>query len=118
MPQREFRDERGVSWVVTAVYPDPPERREWIRRAEDQGASEESGTSEERDRRAGYDRREIPFSYVSPGLERGWLLFTSALDERRRLFPIPPEWEEASLEQFRVWCRGAIIPAAARRPVR
>jgi hypothetical protein len=110
--QREFTDERGVTWVATAVYPDPPDRRETIRRSDDQGPPEDE------ERRTGYDRREIPFSYVSPGLERGWLLFTSTLDERRRLFPIPPEWEDASLEQLRVWCRGAIVPAAARRPVR
>lgn len=113
MAQREFTDGRGVTWQVTAVYPDPPDRRDLPRRVEDVGPPDPPG-----ERRSGYDRREIPFSYVSPGLERGWLLFTSALDERRRLFPIPPEWEDASLEQLRVWCRGALVPAQARKSVR
>lgn len=113
MAQREFEDERGVTWQATAVYPDPPDRREASRRTAEEGPPVPPG-----ERRSGYDRREVPFSYVSPGLEHGWLLFTSSLDERRRLYPIPPEWEEASLEQLRVWCRGALIPAGARKPVR
>lgn len=109
MSQREFIDERGVTWQVTAVYPDPPDRRNAIRRTDEEGPPDDT------ERRTGLDRREIPFSYVSPGLERGWLLFTSTMDERRRLYPIPPEWEVASLEQLRVWCRGAIIPPGRRQ---
>ena len=57
---------------------------------------------------------------VSPSYAGGWLTFESH-DERRRLMPIPPEWEFASRELMGHWCarashvRGA---ADAERAVR
>jgi len=37
---------------------------------------------------------------VDPALTGGWLCFESG-DERRRLHPIPPQWEECSEEHLR-----------------
>lgn len=37
---------------------------------------------------------------VRPGFEGGWLGFESG-DERRRLAPVPPSWEEASDDELR-----------------
>jgi hypothetical protein len=43
---------------------------------------------------------------VSPSYAGGWLTFESH-DERRRLTPIPPEWEFASRELMGHWCARA-----------
>src|SRR4051812_45424444 len=43
---------------------------------------------------------------VSTPLQSGWLTFESGPD-RRRLAPIPADWEEASLAMLRSYCRQA-----------
>lgn len=49
---------------------------------------------------------------VSPEYAGGWLTFESS-QERRRLAPIPPDWEFATREQMVEWCARATL---ARRP--
>lgn len=49
---------------------------------------------------------------VSPGYAGGWLTFESHA-ERRRLAPIPEDWEFAAREQMTEWCARA---SPARRP--
>lgn len=49
---------------------------------------------------------------VSPGYAGGWLTFESP-DERRRIAPIPPDWEFATRDQITEWCARA---SPARRP--
>jgi hypothetical protein len=49
---------------------------------------------------------------VSPEYAGGWLTFESSA-ERRRLAPIPPDWERATREQMSEWCARA---TRARRP--
>jgi hypothetical protein len=49
---------------------------------------------------------------VSPGFAGGWLTFESP-DERRRLAPIPADWEFATREQMTEWCARA---TPIRRP--
>lgn len=44
---------------------------------------------------------------VSPTYAGGWLTFESDA-ERRRLAPIPPEWEIASRNLMRHWCARAL----------
>lgn len=50
---------------------------------------------------------------VSPTYAAGWLTFESDA-ERRRLAPIPPEWEIASRNLMRHWCARALrVPATS-----
>jgi hypothetical protein len=49
---------------------------------------------------------------VSPGFAGGWLTFESR-DERRRLAPIPPDWEFVTREQMTECCTRA---SPARHP--
>lgn len=49
---------------------------------------------------------------VSPGYAGGWLTFESHA-ERRRLAPIPEDWEFVTREQMTEWCARA---SPARRP--
>ena len=50
---------------------------------------------------------------VRPGFESGWLGFESE-DERRRLAPVPPSWEEASDDEL----REMLARAQPNRPTR
>jgi hypothetical protein len=43
---------------------------------------------------------------VRPDCANGWLLFTLGR-ERRRLAPLPPEWDRASEAQLTQWCADA-----------
>jgi hypothetical protein len=49
---------------------------------------------------------------VSPNYAGGWLTFECAA-ERRRLAPIPPEWEFASRALMAHWCARALQVRAA-----
>lgn len=62
---------------------------------------------------------------VSPSHAGGWLTFESA-SERRRLAPIPPDWEGAPRQLMAHWCARALPvrtpdreqrPSEARRPL-
>src|SRR6478672_552744 len=47
---------------------------------------------------------------VSTGLEQGWLSFSSA-DARRRLAPIPPQWESSPDPELERLCsRARVVP--------
>jgi hypothetical protein len=55
---------------------------------------------------------------VSPGYAGGWLTFESAA-ERRRLAPIPPEWDVAGRQLMVHWCARALqvrVPDREPRP--
>lgn len=43
---------------------------------------------------------------VSPGMEGGWLSFEGE-DEKRRLAPVPPGWEEGTDAELRLLLRTA-----------
>ena len=49
---------------------------------------------------------------VSPNYAGGWLTFESP-EERRRLAPIPPDWEFASRDLMGHWCARAVRIRAA-----
>lgn len=95
MALRELQDERGCTWLVWDVIP------------------------ERRDRRSGLDRRATPretpdrrkvkvlSAAVAGDLAKGWLVFLSEDEERRRYAPLPDRWREASDDQLRVWCAAA-----------
>jgi hypothetical protein len=80
MPHREFLDEHGRLWDVWDVHPTAVERRV---NADRRNASRASP-----DRR---QRREIRL--MVPGeLRAGWLAFQT-MGERRRVSPIPADWD-------------------------
>jgi hypothetical protein len=60
------------------------------------------------ERRAGFDRRTISQRRITlaEGYGSGWLTFES-LEEKRRLIPIPRDWEEASNAELRALCQVA-----------
>ena len=43
---------------------------------------------------------------MTPGLQGGWLCFENG-GEKRRLSPIPADWETAGSEALEAWCRQA-----------
>jgi hypothetical protein len=116
MSTRSFRDAHGVEWRVYAVVPKGLERRRNDRR---RGPDPNYGGPE---RRKGGDRRldraraaGIPnHGFVLPGLEGGWLVF-DAESERRRVTPIPADWETATDAELETLCRGATV-VTTRRP--
>src|SRR5437763_9228546 len=48
-------------------------------------------------------RRSLPPLAVSPGREDGWLSFSHAAD-RRRVSPVPPQWESLDPATLEVLC--------------
>ena len=102
MGYRTFTDPEGRSWEVWLVYPSAAERRRSDRRVT---PSNSSYTGKER---RATTRRVNPFhreSAVPPGFENGWLCFENSKGEKRRLAPVPENWETASVSQLLSWCR-------------
>lgn len=95
MTVRVFTDTDGSPWQVWAVRPPSPDRRS----GEDRRAHSASDPWHER-RRAGERRvRDVGRPAAVAGeFARGWLCFEVAAPEvaslRRRLAPIPTDWEE------------------------
>lgn len=79
MAHRTFRDELGREWDVWEVVPTAVERR--MAKAAPRASAVE--------RRRVQEARVV----VPESLQKGWLAFQWA-SERRRLAPIPPDWEE------------------------
>lgn len=89
---RRFTDSSGVDWIVLRVEPEPVSPT--LARL----------------------RESMPVS--KPERRRPWLLFESKLGERRRLTPVPAEWEQSGSDQMLVvWCDLAerVPPAPERR---
>lgn len=111
MAHRSVRDSEGVAWEVWEVRPAWAERRVGARREE---ADKRPGSAE---LRRGRDRRQIDEARprVGTGLESGWLVFASAY-EKRRLSPIPIQWEELPDDTLVGLSRNAMsIPKPRRR---
>ncbi len=79
---REFKDQKGVDWLVWDVYPTS-------------GSAADPRTSD-------------PGSNAFPHreLNDGWLCFESAT-EKRRVTPIPPGWQLWRPEKLEALCSGA-----------
>ena len=124
MAYREFTDAHGVYWEVWDVQRDATERRkhgERRRRLAPPFDGEERRHRPDR-RTAAMRSAAMRSASVSanptaspgaPGLTRGWLAFQSR-HEKRRLEPIPPDWERASVAALEAWCQGAIAQPARR----
>ncbi|HEY2852976.1 MAG TPA: hypothetical protein VGJ18_09040 [Gemmatimonadaceae bacterium] len=57
-----------------------------------------------------------PGSVLASDMQKGWLTFDSEL-ERRRLVPVPRDWEDAPPERMELYCRAA-QPVARTTPIR
>jgi hypothetical protein len=107
---RAFKDREGKQWDVWLVHPSAAERRFVDRRA---SAGQQEGAVE---RRSGLERRggvrKSARASVSQEFAQGWLCFETS-GEKRRLAPVPEEWDRASEETLERWC-GAAAPALRR----
>ena len=109
MGYRIFRDSRGTEWQTWSVVPRREERRVNERRSR---VAEPLHS----DRRSPYDRRILAGvrPALTTGLDAGWLCF-EAEEEKRRLSPIPADWERCPAERLEQYCAKA---TAARRMTR
>lgn len=104
MALREFVDSTGRRWEAYSVIPRDQERRHYDRRS-DGVVLEDSDDRRESDRRITVGGRSDLLDGTS-----GWLAFQHA-DERRRLTPIPKDWEGCDESQLLSYFEAA-------RPVR
>jgi hypothetical protein len=101
-PHRHFVDDDGQLWQAWDVIPSWGERRAEDRRQSDLGPPEGMLDRRLADRRK---RRGIRIGLTS-NLVHGWLAFEYK-GERRRLVPIPDNWEKLSEEELRALWREA-----------
>jgi hypothetical protein len=101
MAYRLFRDSHGTEWQTWDVVPRLEERRINDRRAR-------VGTPLQNDRRGRLDRRILSGhrTVVASNMAGGWLCF-AAEEEKRRLTPIPEDWQRCSHAQLEQYCVAA-----------
>jgi hypothetical protein len=100
MGYRVFKDSQGVEWQTWDVVPQLTERRNNERRV--QRLKLQHADRRQDDRRLMDGRR--PF--LTAGLDGGWLCF-EAEREKRRLTPIPLDWQRCSDAQLERYCSSA-----------
>lgn len=108
MAYRTFVDRRNAYWQVWDVRPDRIERRSVERRkANPKGWS---GPERRKSERRGLNQKRV---VLDSGLESGWLVFESK-SEKRRLTPIPKNWENSSESDLRFYCEKAtVVPSGS-----
>ena len=101
MGYRVFTDSRGTEWQTWDVVPQLTERRAIERRVRVEPVPHA-------DRRRAPDRRIIKGRRptLTAGLDTGWLCFETDR-EKRRLAPIPSDWQRCSAEQLERYCAAA-----------
>jgi hypothetical protein len=100
---RTFVDSTGTEWEVFDVVPRDTERRTTDRRSRPNAKPGRDVERRERERRLSVGGR-------SRLTGQGWLAFQNG-DDRRRLSPIPLDWQRASDAELEAYCLKA-------RPVR
>jgi hypothetical protein len=104
MAYREFRDQHDVLWYVWEIQPSTIERR----------------LHDDETKRPAIERRRAPsaprFRPSNPQLMAGWLAFESSLG-KRRLYPVPTQWEILSDDELTALLAQA-IPAEKRYPIK
>lgn len=105
MALRTFLDSAGNEWLAFDVVPRADERRRFDRRSPDEARSDVEDRRD-LDRRLTVGGRSLLASSVSDG----WLCFERGAD-RRRLCPIPENWNRLSDAELEAHCQSA-------RPVR
>jgi hypothetical protein len=88
MPLRDFTDDNGTRWEVWATYP-----------ASDKSAEKAESALTRFLANAPLDKGVAPGS-VREMYREGWLTF-SAGEDRRRLAPVPIDWEKADDAELR-----------------
>lgn len=105
MAYRTFVDTRNTYWQVWDVRPERIERRSVERRQESRG--DWTGTERRTGERRRLDQKRI---VLDNGLGSGWLVFESK-SEKRRLTPIPKDWDKSSEAQLRLMCeKSKLVP--------
>ena len=97
MAYREFKDQWGNEWKAWDVQPTSVERRN--------SKPDAGGTPAVKAERRRRDSGEVRLKMRS-GWESGWLSFESAA-EKRRLVPLPKNWDKASDDQLKAWLADA-----------
>ena len=108
MAYRTFLDSEGVEWHAWDVLPKAIERRVAERRLTGEVVEFPDRRRIERRRVEGCGAR------LTSGIREGWLCFDAGAD-RRRLSPIPPDWEDCEHGALERYCRLA-TPARFSSP--
>lgn len=101
MGYRIFRDSHGTEWQTFDVLPRLGERRVCERRSRVPSPVSVDRRSRE-DRRVFTGHRQV----LSSGLDTGWLCFEAA-HEKRRLAPIPSDWQRCADDRLEEYCEQA-----------
>jgi hypothetical protein len=100
MGYRIFRDSQGTEWQTWDVVPRLSERRMSERRSRVPVPVELNRRTRERRLVVG------PRPMLYSGLDSGWLCFESS-HEKRRLAPIPRDWERCPDQKLEEYCAEA-----------
>jgi hypothetical protein len=97
MTHRSIRDRDGRVWDIWETHPEAD--------------APSSPLGDEADSMSIF----VPIT-VPPALSGGWLVFVSGM-ERRRLAPIPPNWDVFAAAELRDLLDRAVSPPSLRRPL-
>lgn len=101
MSMREFTDRAGRRWTVWAVHPSSSDRR--------------NGAPDLREPpRVERRHRDIGLPRLRPEYAQGWLA-CETLGEKRRVAPIPADWEELPDHALAALCEAAALARPGRR---
>ena len=110
MAHRTFTDGTGTQWDVWDVVPQWADRRAGNERrrlnVDDLPDPPVLNQRVGEERRRGDSVDRVPRVKIAGDFSGGWLAFESSI-ERRRLSPIPPEWELAPESDLAKWCASA-----------
>lgn len=101
MAYRTFLDSEGVEWHAWDVLPKAVERRLAERRVFDEDVGFPDRRQSERRQLHGCG------TPLKSGLRDGWLCFDAG-EDRRRLSPIPKDWEDCAQRVLERYCRLAV----------
>ena len=106
MNYRTFTDSAGRRWEVWLVLPTAAERRASERRVLADRRIEQ--IPHDAERRVTLDRRRFAHRRVGVAafFAKGWLCFENE-EEKRRLAPVPAEWDQATAKDLQEWCNSA-----------
>jgi hypothetical protein len=109
MGYRVFRDSRGTEWQTWDVVPRLGERRH-VQRRRIAAPPPAADRRRQVERRIVIGRRPM----LTEGLHAGWLCFEAPV-EKRRLTPIPADWQSCEVDQLEDYCQQA-TPADRTTP--
>jgi hypothetical protein len=114
MGYRSFTDSAGVAWQIWDVIPRYRHEQLERRRAPREG---DTALIAEPEPSPGFDRRSGSREAAVPErMAAGWLCFEGA-EEKRRLAPIPNNWERLTDQELEELCRTATRVEPLKRAV-